>query len=394
MASLCLVMIVKDEEDTIERCIDSVAKYIDHWVIVDTGSKDDTIAKIHEVMAKHNIPGTLYERPWVNFGHNRTESLTLAQGICDYRFVMDADDTFESFVDNPFEGMDTTKDSYHLHLELAGIRYTRSMLMRSDQEWEYVGVLHEYPYPKSKVAPSTGYVEGCLVHAQISPLKRAKSVKDKYAHDAKVLEKALKDEPENNRYVFYLAQSYFDSQQYKKAKLNYLKRSKMKGWEEEVYISLYRAALCSLMLDEDYDATLKRFSLAWENRPFRLEAAYQIVKMLRQDGRYVMAFTYANMAMQNFLNYPHKDTLFYDVNVHEWMFLDEYCMAAYYVGQKELAKVNMDQFFATDMYLKVPDHEKQRLKKNYEFYSDASKNQLHNPDDVDVEQASADAGAV
>jgi hypothetical protein len=46
------------------------------------------------------------------------------------------------------------------------------------------------------------------------------------------------------------------------------------------------------------------------------------------------------------------------------------------------------------MYLKVPDHEKQRLKKNYEFYSDASKNQLHNPDDVDVEQASADAGAV
>jgi hypothetical protein len=247
------------------------------------------------------------------------------------------------------------------------------MLMRSDQEWEYVGVLHEYPYPRSKVAPNNGYVEKCLVHAQISPLKRAKSIKEKYANDAKVLEKALKNEPENNRYVFYLAQSYFDSQQYKKAKLNYLKRSKMKGWEEEVYISLFRAALCSMLLEEDQEKVMNNFSVAWESRPFRLEAAYHVVKKLREDQRYVLAFTYANMAMQNFLNYPHKDTLFYDTRIHDWMFLDEYCMAAYYVGQKELAKVNMDQFFATDMYLKVPDHEKQRLKKNYEFYSDAPK---------------------
>jgi hypothetical protein len=287
---------------------------------------------------------------------------------------MDADDTFESFVDNPFEGMDTTKDSYHLHLELAGIRYTRSMLMRSDQEWEYVGVIHEYPYPKSKVAPSTGYIEGCLIHAQISPLKRAKSVKDKYAKDAKVLENALKDEPQNDRYVFYLAQSYFDSQQYKKAKLNYLKRSKMKGWDEEVYISLFRAALCSMILEEDQDKVMKNFSLAWENRPFRLEAAYHIVKKLREDQRYVMAFTYANMAMQNFLNYPHKDALFYDTKIHDWMFLDEYCMAAYYVGQKELAKVNMDEFFKTDIYSGLPTNEKERLQKNYEFYVNAKEN--------------------
>ena len=128
------------------------------------------------------------------------------------------------------------------------------------------------------------------------------------------------------------------------------------------------------MLDEDHDVILKRFSLAWENRPFRLEAAYHIVKTLRQDGRYVMAFTYANMAMQNFLNYPHKDTLFYDVNVHEWMFLDEYCMAAFYVGQKELAKVNMDELFKTDIYTNIPINEKERLHKNYEFYLDAKEN--------------------
>ena len=33
--SLCLVMIVKDEEDTMERCLKAVAPYIKYWVIVD-----------------------------------------------------------------------------------------------------------------------------------------------------------------------------------------------------------------------------------------------------------------------------------------------------------------------------------------------------------------------
>ena len=34
--TLCLVMIVKDEEDTIKKCLTAVAPYISEWVIVDT----------------------------------------------------------------------------------------------------------------------------------------------------------------------------------------------------------------------------------------------------------------------------------------------------------------------------------------------------------------------
>ena len=59
--SLCLVMIVKDEEDTMEKCLKSVAPYISYWVIVDTGSKDKTIEVIHKTMNELGIPGEL---PW------------------------------------------------------------------------------------------------------------------------------------------------------------------------------------------------------------------------------------------------------------------------------------------------------------------------------------------
>jgi len=80
---LCLVMIVKDEEDSIEKCLKSVAPYISYWVIVDTGSSDDTLNVIKKVTEELGIPGELHERPWVNFEVNRTESLELAKGKCD-----------------------------------------------------------------------------------------------------------------------------------------------------------------------------------------------------------------------------------------------------------------------------------------------------------------------
>ena len=68
--SLCLVMIVKDEEDTIRRCLTQVAPFISYYVICDTGSNDNTIAEIKSTMADLGIEGEVHERPWVNFEVN------------------------------------------------------------------------------------------------------------------------------------------------------------------------------------------------------------------------------------------------------------------------------------------------------------------------------------
>ena len=91
--AICLNMIVRNEAHIVEEVLDAVAPYISSWVIVDTGSNDGTQDLIRNHMARLGIPGELYERPWRNFGHNRTEALTLAQGHGDYIWVMDADDT-------------------------------------------------------------------------------------------------------------------------------------------------------------------------------------------------------------------------------------------------------------------------------------------------------------
>lgn len=69
---------------------------------------------------------------------------------------------------------------------------------------------------------------------------------DTYHRDALSLEEALTDEPENARYVFYLANAYRDCGKLDSAIRNYERRVEMGGWEEEVFVALWRSAECRL----------------------------------------------------------------------------------------------------------------------------------------------------
>ena len=74
---LTLCMIVKNEAHVIERCLASVLPVIDYWVIVDTGSTDGTQQKIQDFFDRNGIDGEMHNRPWIDFGHNRSEALEL-----------------------------------------------------------------------------------------------------------------------------------------------------------------------------------------------------------------------------------------------------------------------------------------------------------------------------
>ena len=110
-ASICLVMIVKNESAVIKRCIDSVKDYIDYWVICDTGSTDGTQQIIEDTMKEYGISGELHNTEWKDYGRNRTESMQLSFGKSDYRLVIDADDYLE--VEDPSKIFtDLTQDAY------------------------------------------------------------------------------------------------------------------------------------------------------------------------------------------------------------------------------------------------------------------------------------------
>ena len=138
--TICLSMIVKNEAPVIKRCIDSVLPFIDHWIIVDTGSTDGT----QDIIRTHlsGVPGRLYEKKWVDFAHNRTEALELSRTKADFSFVIDADDTIE--FREELKKVFLHADGYTINIKDGGLLYPRIQLVKNSIDWKYRGVLHEF----------------------------------------------------------------------------------------------------------------------------------------------------------------------------------------------------------------------------------------------------------
>lgn len=140
MPRICLNMIVKNEAPVIERCLASVKPWIDHWVIVDTGSSDGTQARIREFMK--DVPGELHERPWRDFAFNRNQALDLARAKGDLVLFIDADETLA--VPEGFVWPALPADGYQLQCNSNGWNYFRNSLVATRLPWRWEGVLHEY----------------------------------------------------------------------------------------------------------------------------------------------------------------------------------------------------------------------------------------------------------
>jgi hypothetical protein len=198
MARICLNMIVKNEAPVIERCLASVRPWIDHWVIVDTGSTDGTQERIRALM--DGVPGQLHERPWRDFGFNRNQALELARGQADHLLFIDADETL--VVPDGFAWPALTADGYQLQCRMDGWNYFRNAIVATRLPWRWQGVLHEFL--TSDAPHAWANLPGPEIQVSHDGA-RARSP-DTYLRDIEVLERALAQEPGNTRYCFYLAQ--------------------------------------------------------------------------------------------------------------------------------------------------------------------------------------------
>lgn len=147
MITVSLCMIVKNEEQTLERCLASVKDIIDEVIIVDTGSTDRT----KELAAKWT--SKVFDFPW-NDDFATARNFSFAQATMDYILWLDADDILlqedlEKFIhlkETLDPSVDTVSMDYACTFDDRGsllLSVRRYRLLRREKNFKWYGVIHE-----------------------------------------------------------------------------------------------------------------------------------------------------------------------------------------------------------------------------------------------------------
>jgi len=245
--TICLCAIVKNEEKTFPRLINSCKGLLDYWVIIDTGSNDKTIEVVKEQLS--GIPGEIHESPFVNFGHNRTELVKMAKGKADYLLLMDAD--MMVITDSKFSKANLTAAMYQIRYE-GNVDFSQPLFVSGHVDWYYEGYTHEY------ITAQDSFDMEEHPFLRVSHAYDGGSRGEKYNRDIKLCTQEIADHPGRSRPHFYLAQTHQNLGHYEDAITSYQKRVQMDGWAEEVYYSLYQIGMCLYML-KNFDSAILQF---------------------------------------------------------------------------------------------------------------------------------------
>jgi tetratricopeptide (TPR) repeat protein len=364
--NICLNMIVKNEVKVLPRLIRSVKDYIDYYVIVDTGSSDDTIALIKREMAAFGIEGEVHERPWVNFGVNRQQALELAVAAdkADWLLFIDADEELAVSDPNFYEKLEPGV-TYELEKHQGDLRYAVHHLVNVRVgRYRWAGPVHNYLTELSGERRRETRKDAWIVYHEAQGAKsHGVTTEEKFLRDARLLEAELERDPSDARSQFYLAQSYRDADQLERAIECYKKRAAMEnGWDEERFIAQLEVGRISMQLEKSEAIVLSELLGAYALRPTRAEPLFELARYYREKEGYAMATLFAKAGLKT----PRPDDrLFIIESVYAWRLLDELAVAAHWVGDyKTTVSACQSLLGLVEEGVAIPDHEVERIRGN------------------------------
>jgi tetratricopeptide (TPR) repeat protein len=348
------MMIVKNEIATLPTLFESVKPLISQWLIVDTGSTDGTQKLIQDSLAE--IPGELQERPWVNFGHNRSELISQIPESCDFALLMDADQILKLDSQTAlFEEINLQEnvDAFLVKVLEDNIEYLMPYLVRRGAKFLYEGSTHEF------LIAERSLVKKPLQSAYIIHVGNGGSKTDKFERDVRLLEQDIAEGRTSSRNYFYLGQSYESIGETAKARENYETAASLTRWDEERYLANLRSGRI-LKKEGDDNAAMLAFFAANEACPDRNEAIFEIVKIMESKKMYAAAHSLINGR-----NFEKKDRiLFIEGWINQWGLTLEAGVVAWHVGHKREAK---DLFEAVLTVPNLPAFAIELVNKNLAF---------------------------
>lgn len=206
MKKLSLVMITKNEEDKLRRCLDSVKDIVDEIIIVDTGSTDSTKDIAFE------YTDCVYDYVWDdNFSNARNYAIDKSTG--DWNLILDAD---EYITEIDIEALNNIMNNSKIIGQVKIISF-----------YEEDNEIKNSSSFISRFAPKNSYFEGAI-HEQLQgsyPIYKLPLVLEhdgylntnKFDRNIHLLLSELENNPTDSYLLYQTAKTYYSSKMYHEA---------------------------------------------------------------------------------------------------------------------------------------------------------------------------------
>ena len=329
MITISLCMIVRDEEDVLARCLDSVREAVDEIIIVDTGSKDCT----KEIAGRYT--DKIYDFKWRD-DFSAARNFAFSKGRMEYLMWLDADDVLP---EPSLRALLELKESlepqvsvvmmpYHVSFDgqgRPGFVYERERLLKNGAGFYWKGAVHEAISP-----------HGIVLHSDIV-IEHRKLKQGDPDRNLRIYEKQLASGRKMGpRECFYYARELFYHSRYKEAIDEFTHFLTLPDSWLENRLEAYRMiAACYDMINRPDEALRALLGSLSEDGP-RAEICCDIGRHFMEKKEYETAvFWYETAASRKG---SIQNGAFVNRECYDYIPYMQLCVCYYWLGEKRLAK--------------------------------------------------------
>ncbi|MDD7793623.1 glycosyltransferase [Clostridium sp. 'White wine YQ'] len=289
MITISLCMIVKNEENVICRCLNSVKDIVDEIIIVDTGSFDKTKELVKSYTNK------IYDFKWI-YDFSAARNFSFERATKEYILWLDADDEileedrmkFLKLKETMMPDIDEVMMKYNVGLNQRGevtLSYYRERLSKRSRGYKWHEPVHEYLEISGKVINS----DICVTHKKDKENEKERNllIYKKHLSEGKKL---------TTRGTYYYARELYYNKYYREAIESYNKfLASNEGWLEDNINACLDLAKCYSILN-DKKNSLRILYRSFEYDTPRAEACCNIGYYYFEKNDYKRAIFWYELA--------------------------------------------------------------------------------------------------
>ncbi len=290
MVTISLCMIVKNEEDVLQRCLDSIAAVVDEIILIDTGSTD------HTRQIAQTYTEQVYTFPWID-DFSAARNFSFSKASMDYCLWLDADDIF---LEKDRSALLKLKQNLDRNTDIVMMRYCtgfgsegqptfwyyRERLIKNDGRYLWKGAVHEAIVPSGVIL----YSDIAVYHKKIHPGDPDRNLK--------IYQKLLsqgKNFDCRERY-YYARELYYHAQYQQTIEQLQLFLTEPDAWLENKIEACLLLADCYRKLNSPQDALLSLLKSLEYDKP-RAEICCEIGSYFLDSGQYDIAVFWFQTAL-------------------------------------------------------------------------------------------------